>query len=55
MRAIDKELIKEDLQFIDEYLELLVERHPDLRKEEYEILSRIIRRMKDIDRRIDAN
>ena len=53
MKTIDKEMIKEDLEFIHEYMTTLIERHPELINEE-DILRKITRRMQDIDNRLDA-
>ena len=54
MRKDDKELISEDLWFINDALILLINRHPKLLKEEDDLLKVIERRMNDIERRLEA-
>ena len=53
MKNMDKELIREDLEFIHEYMKTLIGRHPELVNEE-DILRKITRRMQDIENRLDA-
>ena len=54
MTNIDRELIGEDLEFIKEYLDTLLDRHPDLAISDEDIFIKIGRRMNDIDKRIGA-
>ena len=54
MTNIDREIINEDLDFIQEYICIILDRHPELVIEEDDILRKIIRRMNDIDKRLNA-
>ena len=53
MTTIDKEIIRNDLQFMQLYIECILERH-DLEKTESEIVEKFNRRMNDILNRLGA-
>lgn len=53
MTKLDKELIKEDLEFICDYIIQLKEKYPCI-NDEVELFQRIARRMDDIDKRVGA-
>lgn len=54
MKNIDKEIIREDLEFIQEYICTLLDEHPELGKTNEDIFTKIERRLKDIERRVGA-
>lgn len=54
MTNIDREIIREDLEFINEYLITLLDKHPELVNTDNDIFRKIERRMNDIDKRLDA-
>lgn len=56
MINIDRELINEDLEFINDYIDSLLDKHPELLKDEScaDIFVKIERRMNDINKRLDA-
>lgn len=53
MSNMNKELIKEDLEFMSEYIKALIDRHPEL-KDDSDIIRKMENRIKDISRRIEA-
>lgn len=53
MTKIDKEIIREDLEFICDYIADMMKRN-DLGESENETVKKIDRRMNDIFRRLDA-
>ena len=54
MTNIDREIIIEDLEFIFEYINTILDKHPELVTEEEDILRKISRRMNDIEKRAGA-
>ena len=53
MNNIDKEIIREDIEFIVEYMGTLADKYPGIRDEK-DIIRRIDLRINDILRRLDA-
>jgi len=54
MDKANRELVKEDLEFIDEYIHTLLSKHPELATSDAVTFKKIERRMKDISERIGA-
>lgn len=54
MSNMNKELIKEDLEFMSEYIKTLIDRHPELKDDSDDIIRKMENRIKDISRRIEA-
>lgn len=54
MNKIDKEIIREDLDFICDYINELLDRNPRLAIDERDVLTRITRRLNDISQRVEA-
>lgn len=54
MNNINKEIIREDIEFIVEYIGALGDKYPEIRDEK-DIIRRIDLRINDILKRLDAN
>lgn len=54
MKDLNKELIKEDIEFINEYMDILVDNSVML-PEAKELFEKMRRRLKDIESRVEAD
>ena len=56
MTNLDKDIIREDLDFIAEYIAIFLHDHPELEEDvaERDLIKKIDRRMNDILRRIEV-
>ena len=54
MTEIDREIVREDLEFVCEYIGAMLDRHPELLKEDPNFIRKIDRRFNDILKRTGA-
>lgn len=52
MKKIDSIMIDEDLHFMKDYINELLKRHPEIAKEDQDILQKFVNRMNDISKRL---